>query len=106
MKSKQNAILIFAGLAGFTIFAFQNCSSSFRTLVSGKPVQASDVSDMLRSSQKELSATKKNQRSISSVSNEPTEIRPKSDSESDLESEDNVLDKNVRYRDGKPAQNR
>ncbi len=102
MKSKQNAILIFAGLAGFTILAFQNCSSSFRTLMSEKPAQASDVSDMLRSSQKELSATKRNTRAVSSASHDPPEIQPQIESDS----EDNVLDKNVRYRDGKPAQNK
>ncbi len=59
LSSKKNVVLIFAGLMGATLLAFQNCSQSIYTAtMTSKPAKANDLSDMLKSSDKEVRNTK------------------------------------------------
>lgn len=58
ISNKKMAVFIFAGLAVFTLFVFQNCSSSGYILSGVKPVQANEITDMLKASEQELETTK------------------------------------------------
>ena len=65
LNSNKNVILIFAGLMGLTLIAFQNCSSSLFVLGTAKPVDASQLSDMLKESEKEVKKTQKELETVS-----------------------------------------
>ena len=65
-------VVIFAGLAALVLISFQNCSSSLAALGFGKRARASDVSEMLESTQNQLDSTvhqyRAKSREINSVS--------------------------------------
>lgn len=68
LTSNRNIILIFAGLMGLTLLAFQNCSSSLFLLSALKPASAAeklDLSGVLAESNKEI---KKSEKELETVS--------------------------------------
>ncbi len=67
LSPKNKIVLIFAGLMGMTLVAFQNCSSSSLFLFgsANKARATTQISDMLEDSEKEVKQTQKEFESVS-----------------------------------------
>ena len=63
MSNRKFAVLVFASLAGVTLFLFQNCSAASQIIVRAHQVRADDLSDVLEriiiNDHQELSDTQK-----------------------------------------------
>lgn len=66
MSSQKVAVLVFASLAGVTLFLFQNCSASSQIALLSKPAKADDLSDVLDRSTDEIEKNRPGRRNIAS----------------------------------------
>ena len=64
MSSRKVAVLVFASLAGVTLFLFQNCSAASQIVLQGQPARADDLSDLLDRSSEEVESSRLPRRNI------------------------------------------
>lgn len=64
MSNKKVAVLVFASLAGVTLFLFQNCSAASQIVLRSEPSRADDLSDVLDKSSSEIEHSRPARRNV------------------------------------------